>query len=137
MDISKFQMVTRTDLQRDSGTVFDNLLRGRAALIEKHGKPQAVLLDIYDFYGLQAAAAFEIHKFEISSGDLDQVVEDSKDEAETHLIVIGHYLAGEIDLQKTADLLEVPEGELQSRFNRLQIPIRTKEGDGQVDQGKS
>ena len=47
MDIKKFQMVTRTELQRDSGEVFDNLLRGRAALIEKHSKPQAVLLEIF------------------------------------------------------------------------------------------
>ena len=130
MDISKFLMVTRTELQRDSGEIFDNLLRGRAAIIEKHRKPQAVLLDIYDFYGLRAAAAFEVNKFEISSEDLDQIVENCEDEAETYLLVIGHYLAGEIGLQKTADLLEVPVEELRARFNRLQIPIRSKEGDG-------
>ena len=130
MDISKFLMVSRTELQRDSGEVFDNLLRGRAALIEKHGKPQAVLLDIYDFYGLRAAAAFEVHTFEISTKDLDQVVEHCEDEAETYLLVIGHYLAGEIGLQKTADLLEVPVEELRARFNRLQVPIKSEEGDG-------
>ena len=98
MDIKKFLMVTRTELQRDSGEVFDNLLRGRAALIEKRGKPQAVLLDIYDFYGLRAAAAFEINKFDLTPGDLDQVIENSEDEAETYLQVIGHYLAKEIGL---------------------------------------
>ncbi len=130
MDIHKFQLVTRTELLRDSGNVFDKLLRGRAALIEKHRKPQAVLLDIYDFYGLRAAAAFEVNKFEISSGDLDQVVDNCEDDAETYSLVIGHYLAGEIDLPRAADLLDVPYEELSARFQRLQIPVRTEEGDG-------
>jgi len=130
MDIQKFQLVTRTELIRESGEVFDNLLRGRPALIEKHSKPQAVLLDIYDFYGLQAAAAFKVNKFEISSRDLDQIVENSEDEAETYLQVIGYYLAGEIGLPRAADLLDVPREELSARFQRLQIPIRQGEGDG-------
>lgn len=130
MDIHKFQKVTRTELIRNSAEVFDKLLRGRAALIEKHGKPQAVLLDIYDFYGLQAAAAFEVNKFDIKPGDLDRVVEKCEDEAETHLLVIGNYLAGKIDLPRAADLLDVPLEELFARFQRLQIPARAEEGDG-------
>jgi len=130
MDIKKFQLVTRTELIRESGDVFDKLLRGRAALIEKHRKPQAVLLDIYDFYGLRAAAAFEIKKFDITPGDMDQVVENCKDEAETYLQVIGYYLAEEIGLSRAADLLDVPEEELSARFQRLEIPIRAEEADG-------
>ncbi len=130
MDIKKFQLVTRTELIRESGDVFDKLLRGRAALIEKHRKPQAVLLDIYDFYGLRAAAAFEIKKFDITPGDLDQVVDNCEDEAETYLQVIGYYLAGEIGVSRAADLLDVPEEELSARFQRLEIPIREEEGDG-------
>ncbi|TFG48976.1 MAG: hypothetical protein E4H33_03190 [Anaerolineales bacterium] len=130
MDIKKFQLVTRTELIRESGDVFDKLLRGRAALIEKHSKPQAVLLDIYDFYGLRAAAAFEIKKFDITPGDLDQVVDNCEDEAETYLQVIGYYLAGEIGVSRAADLLDVPEEELSARFQRLEIPIREEEGDG-------
>ncbi len=130
MDIKKFQLVTRTELIRESGDVFDKLLRGRAALIEKHRKPQAVLLDIYDFYGLRAAAAFEIKKFDITPGDLDQVVDSCEDEAETYLQVIGYYLAEEIGLSRAADLLDVPQEELSARFQRLQIPIREEEGDG-------
>ncbi len=130
MDINNFQLVTRTELLRDSGEVFDKLLRGRAALIEKHRKPQAVLLDIYDFYGLRAAAVFKVNKFDIAPGDLDQVVENCEDEAETYLLVIGHYLAGEIGLSRAADLLDVPREELNARFKRLQIPARAGEGDG-------
>ena len=130
MDIKKFQLVTRTELIRESGDVFDKLLRGRAALIEKHRKPQAVLLDIYDFYGLRAAAAFEIKKFDITPGDMDQVVDSCEDEAEVYLQVIGYYLAGEIGLTRAADLLDVPEEELSARFQRLEIPIRAEEADG-------
>ncbi len=130
MDIQKFQLVTRTELIRESGEVFDNLLRGRPALIEKHSKPQAVLLDIYDFYGLQAAAAFEIKTFDITPGNLDQVVEKCEDEAETYALVIGHYLAEEIELSRAAELLKTPTEELTARFLRLDIPVREEEGDG-------
>ena len=130
MDIHKFQIVTRTELIRDSGPVFDNLLRGRPALVEKHSKPQAVLLDIYDFYGLQAAAAFKVKKFDIKPGDLDRVVEKSKDEAEAYALVIGHYLAQEIELSRAANLLKIPTEELTARFLRLEIPVREEEGDG-------
>ena len=130
MDIHKFQQVTRTELIRDSGPVFDNLLRGRAALIEKHRKPQAVLLDIYDFYGLQAAAAFKVKKFDIKPGDLDRVVEKSEDEAEIYALVIGHYLAQKIELSRAANLLKIPTEELAARFLRLEIPVREEEGDG-------
>ena len=130
MDIHKFQLVTRTELIRESGEVFDNLLRGRPALIEKHSKPQAVILDIYDFYGLQAAAAFKVKKFEIKPGDLDRVVEKSKSEAEAYALVIGHYLAEEIELSRAANLLKVPIEELTARFLRLEIPLRAEEGDG-------
>jgi len=130
MDIHKFQIVTRTELIRDSGPVFDNLLRGRPALVEKHSKPQAVLLDIYDFYGLQAAAAFKVKKFDIKPGDLDRVVEKSEDEAEAYALVIGHYLAQEIELSRAANLLKIPTEELTARFLRLEIPVREEEGDG-------
>ncbi len=130
MDIQKFQLVTRTELIRESGEVFDNLLRGRPALIEKHSKPQAVLLDIYDFYGLQAAAAFEIKTFDITPGNLDLVVDSCEDEAETYALVIGHYLAEEIELSRAAELLKTPSEELTARFKRLQILIRPEEGDG-------
>ena len=130
MDIHKFQIVTRTELIRDSGPVFDNLLRGRPALVEKHSKPQAVLLDIYEFYGLQAAAAFKVKKFDIKPGDLDRVVEKSEDEAEAYALVIGHYLAQEIELSRAANLLKIPTEELTARFLRLEIPVREEEGDG-------
>ncbi len=130
MDMDKFQLVTRTELIRESGPVFDNLLRGRPALIEKHSKPQAVLLDIYDFYGLQAAAAFKVKKFEIKPGDLDRVVEKTEGEAEAYALVIGHYLAEEIELSRAANLLKIPTEELTARFLRLEIPVREEEGDG-------
>ena len=60
---------------------------------------------------------------------LVSVVENCEDEAETYLLVIGHYLAGEIDLPRAADLLDVSSEELSARFQRLKIPVRAGEGD--------
>jgi hypothetical protein len=132
----EFQKVTRTDLVRDSGEVFDNLLRGRAVLVEKHGKPQAVLMDIYDFYGLRAAAYYGIQEEKMSPEDLDAFVKNGPEEEEVHVKVIGEYLAEGITLEKAAALLGITSLELKSRFIRLQLPVREGEDDGEDSQGQ-
>jgi hypothetical protein len=123
MEAHEFLKVSRTDLIRDAGEIFDSLLRGSVALIEKRGRPQAVLMDIYDFYSLRAAARYGSQPAETEPGKLNEFVKREPGEYELHVKVIGQYLAEEICLA-AAELLGIPEMELKSRFLRLQIPIR-------------
>jgi hypothetical protein len=116
--------VTRTDLVRDSGEIFDNLLRGRVAMIEKRGRPQAILIDVYDFYSLRAAAAYGVHEEELSETDLEEFVQSGPGEDELHVKVIGQYLAEGITLERAAELLGITSGELKARFLRLNLPIK-------------
>lgn len=129
MEEQKFQKVTRTDLVRDSGEIFDNVLRGRAALVEKHGKPQAVLMDIYDYYGLRAAALSREEKEE-DIAELEKFVIETDDDERVHVKIIGQYLAEGITLEKAAELLGVAGVDLKVRFMRLGIPIRGEGGNG-------
>ena len=124
MEAHEFLKVSRTDLIRDAGEIFDSLLRGSVALIEKRGRPQAVLMDIYDFYSLRAAARYGIQPAEAEPKKLNDFVKSKPGEYELHVKVIGQYLAEEISFVETAELLGIPEMELKSRFLRLQIPIR-------------
>jgi len=124
MDNKEIFKVTRTDLVRDAGEVFDNLMRGGMAMIEKRGKPQAMLIDVYDFYSLRAAAAYGVQEVELSPEELKDYVNSGPGEDELHVKVIGQYLAEGITLEEAAELLGIPSLELKSRFLRLHIPIR-------------
>ena len=127
MENKELIKVTRTDLVRDAGEVFDSLMRGSMAMIEKRGKPQAILIDVYDFYSLRAAAAYGVHEVELSPEELDDFVDSGPGEDELHVKVIGQYLAEGITLEKAAELLGIPTTELKSRFLRLHLPIRGEE----------
>jgi hypothetical protein len=124
MENKEIFKVTRTDLVRDAGEVFDSLMRGGMAMIEKRGKPQAILIDIYDFYSLRAAAAYGIQEVKLSPEELDEFVNSGPGEDELHVKVIGQYLAEGITLEEAAKLLGIPSPELKSRFLRLHLPIR-------------
>lgn len=124
MDKQELLIVTRTDLARDAGEIFDSLMRGSVAMIEKRGKPQAILIDVYDFYSLRAAANHGIEEEELSPEELDEFVKSGPGEDELHVKVIGQYLAEGITLEKAAELLGITSVELKSRFLRLHLPIR-------------
>lgn len=130
MEAHEFLKVSRTDLIRDAGEIFDSLLRGSVAMIQKRGRPQAVLMDIYDFYSLQAAALYGIQGAEAEPMQLNEFVKSEPGEYDLHIKVIGQYLAEEISLVEAAKHLGMPEMELKTRFLRLQIPIRGAGGDG-------
>ena len=127
MDKQELLKVTRTDLVRDSGEIFDSLMRGRVAMIEKRGKPQAILMDIYDFYSLRAVALSGTKEVEISLEELDDFVKSEPGEDELHVKVIGQYLAEGITLEKAAEMLGITFLELKSRFLRLNLPINERE----------
>lgn len=124
MEKQELLKVTRTELVRDSGEIFDSLLRGRVAMIEKRGKPQAILIDVYDFYSLRAAAFHGIHKVKLSKKALEEFIKSGPGEDELHVKVIGQYLAKGITLEKAAELLGITSLELKSRFLRLNLPIK-------------
>ncbi len=130
MEAQQFLKVSRTDLVRDAGGIFDSLLRGSVALIEKRGKPQAILMDIYDFYSLQAAAFHGIQPTGAEPENLKECMKSEPGELELHVQVIGQYLAEEISLIEAAELIGIPEIVLKTRFLRLQIPIWEEGGDG-------
>jgi len=90
--------------------VVDRVQHGEVAVLETSGQELAVLLDPVDFRLLQALAHCAIEERERSS---DPDIE-----------ALRSYLADEISLGKTADLLGLSRFELQDRFFRLGVPLR-------------
>lgn len=127
------QKITRTELARSTRRVLDNVQRGRAALIEKHGQPEAAILDILDYYILRAVAHYHTDPMGMAhqEGVAEEAVLARDREEDVYALVVGQYLAEAISLSRVAELLHVPMLELRARFQRLGIPIRTAPKDTQ------
>jgi predicted HTH domain antitoxin len=104
---------SRADLTGKSQEVADRAHHGEVAVIEGFSQGPVVLLDELDFRLLQALAQCAIDKKERTQEPEDQDVR-----------ALQAYLADNISLGKTAELLNLSRFELQERFRRLGVPLR-------------
>ena len=125
------QRVSRTELARNTRRVLTDVQRGRTALIENYGEPEAALLDIVDYRILRAAMRYHAEEPEIApdAGLPDGAVKELDDPDARYELVFAHYLAGSISLAWAAELLEMPWLELRTRCLRLNVPLRAAPGD--------
>jgi predicted HTH domain antitoxin len=105
--------ISQSDLAKKTQEVVDRVQHGEIAVVESSGHEQAIVLDPLDFRLLRALAqcAIDEREREPTEGDPD-------------VRALHAYLAEEISLGKTADLLRLSRFELQDRFLRLGVPLR-------------
>jgi hypothetical protein len=125
------QRVSRTELARNTRRVLSDVQRGRTALIENYGEPEAALLDIVDYRILGAVMRYHADTPEIAAdaGLSEEAVQALDDPDAQYGLVFAHYLAGSISLARAAELLEMPWLELRTRCLRLNVPLRVAPGD--------
>ena len=104
--------ISPTDLAQRAQELVDRVQHGEVAVVEASGQEQAILLDPVDFRLLQALAQCAIEDRE------------RRLPADPDVDALRAYLADEISLGKTADLLGLSRFELQDRFFRLGVPLR-------------
>jgi len=104
--------ISQADLAKKTQEVVDRVQHGEVAVVETSGQEQAVLLDPVDFRLLQALSQCAIEARERGRPS-DPDVE-----------ALQAYLADEISLGKTAEVLGLSRFELQDRFFRLGVPLR-------------
>lgn len=121
------QHIPKTRLARQARQVIQAVQRGQTVVVEHHGRPEAAILDIMDYYLLRAVLRFHTHAQPpataagLSEADIDaagspqQVVD----------LVMAHYLAGGISLSRAAELLQLTWLDLRTRCLRLDIPLRS------------
>ena len=121
------QRVSRTELARNARRVLRDVQRGRTALIENYGEPEAALLDIVDYRILRAVMRYHAQTPEIASDSgLSEEEVDALDSPDARYgLILAHYLAGSISLSRAAELLQVPWLELRARCLRLNVPLRS------------
>ena len=120
----EYVRVRKTDLARNTSRIIRNVLRGQPAVIESHGQPEVVIVDVADYLILRAVARYHenppsIHPDGLTDNDMDRLT----DPQERYNVVMAHYLAGAISTGRTAELLDLPWIDLRERFRRLDVPI--------------
>jgi predicted HTH domain antitoxin len=120
------QRISKTNLARSTHQVIREAQRGYTVLVENHGQPEVVIVDIIDFQ-LQRAA---IHYFGFPK-EFEQDIEISEtilkslpNDQDRFNLVIGHYLAVHISIGRSAELLGMSPPELQVRLMRSGVPLR-------------
>ncbi len=121
------QRVSRTDLARNTRRVLRDVQRGRTALIESHGEPEAALVDIADYRILRAVMRYyaESPTTDPEAGLSEAAVQALDDLNARYALVFKHYLNGGISLARAAELLDMSWLELRERCQRLDVPVRT------------
>ena len=120
------QRVSRTELARNTRRVLTDVQRGRTALIESHGEPEAALLDIVDYRILRAVMRYYagVPSIDAEAGLPEAVVQEVGDTEARYALVFAHYLAESISLARVAELLDLSWLELRTRCIRLDVPLR-------------
>lgn len=123
--------VCKTDLARHMRKILLSIQHGQTVFVEHHGQAEVAIMDILDY---QIQRAF-IHYYAQSSKNIsedglsDDKVAEIKDEQQKCNLILSHYLAENINLNRTAELLGIPWLDLRTRFLRLGIPTRTAPAD--------
>ena len=118
------QRVRKTDLARNTRQVIRNVQRGQTVLVESHGQAEAAIMDILDYRILRAFLAYHTRPPKVDSKGLDaENLSGLDDPQQICDLVLAHYLAGAISLRRAAELLELPALDLQTRFQRLDVPL--------------
>lgn len=125
------QHVRKTDLARNTRQVLRNVQRGRTAIVESHGQPEAAIVDIVDYQIVRAVMRYYSQRppIPITSGLTDDQVAAMKDEQERYYLVMAHYLAGAVSLSRAAELLGLAWVDLRARAIRLDVPLRVAPAD--------
>lgn len=124
--MSAMQRVSRTELARNTRRVLRDVQRGRTAVIENYGEPEAALLDIVDYRILRAVMRVYADgpELDLDGGLSDEAVAGLGDPDARYRLVFAHYLSGSISLARASELLDIPWLELRTRCLRLNVPLR-------------
>ena len=123
--------VRKTDLARNTRKVINAVQRGRTALIESHGQPEVAIIDIADYHIVRTLMRYHAQpqETEADGGLSEQEVEARSEPQDRYNLVLAHYLVGSISLSHAAELLGLTWLDLRSRFQRLDVPVRTAPAD--------
>lgn len=118
--------INETDLTQQTRQVMAQIQQGQPIIIENQGQPEAAIIDVVDYYLMRAVLAYHNRPqtIEMGTGLENEAVDDLSSVQEKYNLVLTHYLADNISLARTAELLGISAVSLRFRFLYLDIPLR-------------
>jgi len=116
--------VRKTDLARNTSRIIRNVLRGQPTVIENHGQPEAIVVDVVDFLILRALAHYhagDLPPLDPNGPSIEEFAELSSQARYNR--AIQYYLSEQCSTGRMAELLEVPWIDMRERFHRLGVPL--------------
>ncbi len=116
--------VRKTDLARNTSQIIRNVLRGQPTVIENHGQPEAIVVDVVDYLILRAVTHYH-------AGNLTPLDPDGPRDTEfaglssqeRYNRAMDYYLAEQCSTGRMAELLQISWLDMRERFNRLGVPL--------------
>ena len=116
--------VRKTDLARNTSQIIRNVLRGQPTVIENHGQPEAIVVDVIDYLILRALANFH-------AGNSPALDPNGPTDAEfagfnsqgRYNRAMDYYLGKQCSTGRMAELLQISWADMRERFNRLGVPL--------------
>ena len=121
----------KTELARNTRQIIRAAQRGQTVVIEYHGQPEVVIIDIADYHILRGLARYYTHPPHVETGGglSDESVAAQPSLQAQYDLVLAYYLTDEISLSRAAELLDMLWLDLRTRFLRLDVPLRTAPSD--------
>jgi hypothetical protein len=116
--------VRKTDLARNTSRIIRNVLRGQPTVIENHGQPEAIIVDVVDFLILRALVNYHAGNLPPldPNGPSNEEFAGLSSQARYNR-AMQYYLSEKCSTGRMAELLEISWIDLRERFNRLGVPL--------------
>ena len=116
--------VRKTDLARNTSRIIRNVLRGQPTVIENHGQPEAIVVDVVDYLILRALAYYHAGKWPPLDPDGPRSEEFAGlSDQQRYNRAMQYYLSEQCSTGRMAELLQIPWIDMRERFNRLGVPL--------------
>ena len=117
--------ISKTDLARNTRQVINDVLRGQAAFIESHGKPEAAIIDIVDYRILRVVMRYHASRPKIDASTGLSEVELTAQRGCPGMVRSGDgpLPGGKHQPGRVAELLGTSWLDLRTRCLRLDVPL--------------
>ena len=120
----EYTRVRKTDLARNTSQIIRNVLRGQPAVIENHGQPEVVIVDVIEYLILRAVAHYHAgNRLALDPKGPSNAEFSGLTEQNRYNRAMDYYLAEACSTGRMAELLQISWADMRERFNRLGVPL--------------
>ena len=120
----EYTRVRKTNLARNTSEIIRNVLRGQPVIIESHGKPEVVIVEVIYYLILRAVVNFHAgNRLALDPNGPSNAEFSSLTEQDRYNRAMDYYMAEGCSTGRIAELLQISVADMHERFNELGVPL--------------